>query len=269
MLLHFRRVNRGHMQIMYMKKFANNLFYSQRDGGSFMILSRKSFIGHFFFYCLLRRYLTDLTNCIQDKYNRGSDFCGSRAASHYGRIFDLTLQGVGCSAGGFSTFNSFGGSNSGFNNNNNFNNFNNNNNNNGFNNRYPNNNNGFDSRYPNNNNNNNNGFGNSGNNWNNQNSGWPNSGNNWNSGSSWNSGSNSNWPQNSGSNSNWPNSNSGSSWPNSHGSSSSSFSSSSWDGFGSGNNPPPYSYRRPNSGSGLQSTMAIIFTLALTACLAL
>ena len=40
--------------------------------------------------------MNDITSCIQDKYNRGPEFCSYKAARHYNNIFGLMLQGVQC-----------------------------------------------------------------------------------------------------------------------------------------------------------------------------
>lgn len=227
-------------------------------------------------YYVMNRYIADVTNCILDKYTRGTDFCSSRASTHFGRIFDVMLQGVQCKTGGYSTFNTFDSSNS-FNNNPAFN-------------RFPSGSSGSSNNggvnFPNNNQNN---FG--------SNSGsFP---QNFPQGSasnfggqgtnSFGSNSGSNWPQNQNdfgmnSGNNWPQQNpnsfgvnSGSNWPQQNpsgmGQSSGSFGQSSNNfgqssGFGSSGTIPPYN-RRPynNSGSALQTTMAMVVTTIFTACL--
>ncbi len=221
---------------------------------------------------LLIRYVADVTNCILDKYTRGTDFCSSRASTHFGRIFDVMLQGVQCKSGGYSTFNTFDTSNS-FNNNPAFN-------------RFPSNS-GGSSNFPNNQNNN---FGSNSGSFPNQN--FPQQGSGSNFGGQGNFGMNSNWPQNQqnsgfgmNSGSNWPQNqnsfgqNSGSNWPqnqNSFGSGSFGQSSNNFgqdSGFGSSGTIPPYNpNRRPsyyNSGSAIQATMTMVVTTIFAACLAI
>ncbi|KAK4004733.1 hypothetical protein OUZ56_006458 [Daphnia magna] len=209
------------------------------------------------------KYVAEITNCILDKYTRGTDFCSSRASTHFGRIFDVMLQGVQCKTGGYSTFNSFDSSNS-FNNNPAFN-------------RFP-----SGSNLPNNQNN----FGsNSGsfpqnfpqgsadsNGFNGQgiNNFGMNSGGNWpqnQNGFGMNSGSN--WPQQN------PNSfgmNSGSNWPQQNsGQGSGTFGQSSnnqgQNSFQSSGTIPPYNRRPYNSGNAIQATMTMVVSTIFVACL--
>ena len=242
------------------------------------IASMEIYLGQFFngshnTCYVVNRYIADVTNCILDKYTRGTDFCSSRASTHFGRIFDVMLQGVQCKTGGYSTFNTFDSSNS-FNNNPTFN-------------RFP----SGSSGGVNNPNNNQNNFGsNSGSFPQNFPQGSASSGNFGGQGNfGLNSGSN--WPQNQNgfgmnSGSNWPQQNSnsfginsGSNWPQQNpsglGQGSGSFGQSSNNlgqssGFDSSGTIPPYN-RRPyyNSGSAIQATMAMVVTTIFTACLAL
>lgn len=219
--------------------------------------------SHFSNITNLNRYVAEITNCILDKYTRGTDFCSSRASTHFGRIFDVMLQGVQCKTGGYSTFNSFDSSNS-FNNNPAFN-------------RFP-----SGSNLPNNQNN----FGsNSGsfpqnfpqgsadsNGFNGQgiNNFGMNSGGNWpqnQNGFGMNSGSN--WPQQN------PNSfgmNSGSNWPQQNsGQGSGTFGQSSnnqgQNSFQSSGTIPPYNRRPYNSGNAIQATMTMVVSTIFVACL--
>lgn len=219
--------------------------------------------SHFSNIINLNRYVAEVTNCILDKYTRGTDFCSSRASTHFGRIFDVMLQGVQCKTGGYSTFNSFDSSNS-FNNNPAFN-------------RFP-----SGSNLPNNQNN----FGsNSGsfpqnfpqgsadsNGFNGQgiNNFGMNSGGNWpqnQNGFGMNSGSN--WPQQN------PNSfgmNSGSNWPQQNsGQGSGTFGQSSnnqgQNSFQSSGTIPPYNRRPYNSGNAIQATMTMVVSTIFVACL--
>ena len=45
----------------------------------------------------LDRFVSDKTNCIMDKYARGTDFCNVRVSTHMNRIASLMLQAVQCS----------------------------------------------------------------------------------------------------------------------------------------------------------------------------